>query len=243
MPDSRNKAGLNFKGIQKTTLLDYPDEIACTLFLGGCNFNCSYCYNPDLVLNKETGVSIAEEEVLEFLKERKKFLDGVCITGGEPLLHYPLLLGFLKKVKSLDYKIKIDTNGSFPHPLRKIIEEKVVDYIAMDIKAPLSRYKEIVGRPIDQPNNCWETEIEESVKLIKNSGVDYEFRTTVSSNLKADDFAEIRRWLCGSRRYYLQAVKTNVPLLGSEPAPPGAAYLQTIINDLRSSFGEVGVRG
>jgi pyruvate formate lyase activating enzyme len=200
---------LRFKGLQKTTLLDYPGEVACTFFVGGCDFRCPYCYNPDLVFNRDTGVEISEAEALQFLRERKNFLNGVCLTGGEPLL-YPEVVDFSKEAKNLGYKIKIDTNGYHPDLLKKLIQLKLVDYIAMDIKAPLDRYAEITGVEADLDK------IKESVELIKDSGVDYEFRTTVFSGLRKEDFEEIGKWLSGSKKYCLQAVKTEVPWLDEE---------------------------
>ncbi|MFH1542775.1 MAG: anaerobic ribonucleoside-triphosphate reductase activating protein, partial [bacterium] len=123
---------IEFRGIQKTTLIDYPGEVACTLFLGGCNFRCFYCFNPALVTDPDSQQAIPEDEIIDFLKERENFLDGVCITGGEPLLCGEELVDFLKKVKAMQYKIKLDTNGSLPAVLQQIIDEKLVDYLAMD---------------------------------------------------------------------------------------------------------------
>jgi len=232
--------GLEFKGLQKTTLVDYPGEVACTLFLPGCNFRCGYCYNPDLVLNRETGVRIVEDEALEFLKTRRGFLDGVCVTGGEPLLHWPQLREFLRRTKTLGYKVKLDTNGSFPGPLRGIIEARLVDYLAMDIKAPREKYAQVVKSRVVL------ADIEESVQLIRGSGVDYEFRTTVFSDLSLEDFDQIGRWLSGSRKYCLQPVRVDLPLLDETFAnthqPPALAYLHQIAALLRPHFDEIEVR-
>src|SRR3989339_1974110 len=192
---------LTFKGIQKTTLIDYRNEIACTLFLDKCNFRCSYCYNPDLVLERNLGVSITGKEILQFLEDRKFFLSGVCITGGEPLMHAPDLLEFLRDVKKIGYKIKLDTNGSFPEHLEAIINDGLVDYIAMDIKASLDKYKEVANVPVNIDK------IIKSIKLIKESGILYEFRTTVFSGLNSNDFEEIGKLLSGSSKYYLQQIK------------------------------------
>jgi pyruvate formate lyase activating enzyme len=197
---------LRFKGIRKTTLADYPGEVACTLFTGGCNFRCPYCYNAILVFDQETGTNLSENEVLAFLKERQGLLDGVCVTGGEPLQN-PQIIDFLKKVKALGFKVKIDTNGSYPEILKNVMDLGLADYIAMDIKGPIGKYEEIVGVPIDL------NKIRESVELIKHSNLDYEFRTTVYTGLKPKDFEEIGLWLKGSKKYCLQQIQKNVPHL------------------------------
>ena len=231
---------LRFKGLQKTTLLDYPGEVACTLFVGGCDFRCPYCYNPDLVFNRDTGVEISEAEALQFLRERKNFLNGVCLTGGEPLL-YPEILDFSREAKALGYKVKVDTNGYHPELLQKLIEQKLVDYVAMDIKAPLDRYEEVVRVEVDRE------EIKKSVEIIKGSGIENEFRTTVFSGLNSSDFEKIGRWLSGSKKYCLQAVKLNVRLLdenfAKEHRPIDAEYLHSIAEKIRSYFNKVEVRG
>ncbi len=198
---------ITFRGLQPTPLVDYPDEVACTFFLGGCNFRCPFCYNQDLVLEPEGGPVISEVEALDFLKQRAHFLDGVCLTGGEPLLHYPALLGFLHQAKALGYKIKLDTNGSFPDAVKGLIEAGLVDYFAMDIKATPDKYERLAGGKVDL------AKIKESVRLIKNSGIPYEFRTTVSTLLTAADLEAISQWLGGKERYYLQQLKSDVPLL------------------------------
>lgn len=231
---------LTFKGIQKTTLIDYPDHIACTLFLPKCNFACSYCYNPDLVLNKDLGTDISEEEALEFLKERKGFLEGVCITGGEPMLHYPAIVFFLEEVKKLGYKVKIDTNGSDPRPILQLVKKRLVDYIAMDIKGPLNKYAEITRKPVDPER------IKESIKVIMGSNVDYEFRTTVFSFLTKDDFSEIGKLLSGAKIYYLQAGKADFPLLDKEFCAKEkivtSEYLHEVAELLSPYFDKVKIR-
>lgn len=230
---------MRFKGIQKTTLIDFPGRIACTLFLGGCDFRCAYCYNPDLVLDRETGINLSEEEILSFLKERASFLDGVCVTGGEPFRHQGLL-GFLQKVKNLGYQVKVDTNGFYPQALKEAVASKVVDYLAMDIKASPNKY-DVVVRTIGAF-----TRIEESAKIVKESSISYEFRTTVFSGLTLEDFEAIGRWLLGGRKYCLQTVKTNVPLLdpsfASQNSSPSYEYLQEIASRLTSYFDQVEIR-
>ncbi len=189
--------------LQKLSLIDYPGKVACTIFLFGCNFRCGFCHNPELVLPEKAITGYKEEEVLEFLKIRKKYLDGVCITGGEPLINSDII-EFLDKIKRLGYNIKIDTNGSNPELLKNIIEKKLVDYIALDVKADKNNYDLVIGKSVDLKK------IEESVGLILDSGLDYEFRTTVvrgyhnQKNLK-----EIGEWLfkireSKPRRYVIQ---------------------------------------
>ena len=189
---------LIFKGLQKTTLIDFPGEVACTLFLPKCNFRCPYCYNPKLVFEKDTGQAIPEDEIFDFLEGRKGLLDGVCITGGEPTLH-PELPEFCRKVKEKGFLVKVDTNGSNPEMLKQLIDEKLVDYIAMDIKAPIEKYEEVVGAKVDKEA------IRESVDLIKKSRARYEFRTTVLPKfISQDDLLEMAKWLKGAKLFAIQ---------------------------------------
>lgn len=176
-------------GLQKLTLIDYPGNLACTLFLFGCNFRCGFCHNPELVIPEKAGKSIPEEKILNFLNKRKKYLEGVCITGGEPLLNKKLP-EFLNKIRKLNYKIKIDTNGSNPEMLRKIIKSNLVDYIAMDIKADRENYDILAGTEVNIKN------IGESIKIILNSEINYEFRTTVIKNYHNKKIiGNIGKWL------------------------------------------------
>ena len=163
---------MQIAGLQKLTLIDYSDKIACTIFLFGCNFRCGFCHNPGLVLPDKPEKTYKEKEILDFLKQRKKYLDAVCITGGEPLIN-PDLSELLKKIKELGFLVKLDTNGSNPNELKELICKKLVDYIAMDIKADKNNYNVLAGVNVNI------NRIEESMKIIINSGLDYEFRTTV----------------------------------------------------------------
>lgn len=195
------------KGIQKTSLIDYPPNIVATVFLGYCNFRCPYCQNPDLVLNADKTQNLIEEDVFKFLKGRRIWLDGVCVTGGEPTMHKELP-EFLAKIKELGLKIKLDTNGYFPKMLRELIEKKLVDYIAMDIKAPLDKYDKVASVSIDKEK------IQESVNVIHSSGIDYEFRVTVVKELlEKDDLVRIGEWLKGSGKLFLQHFNSKVPLV------------------------------
>lgn len=178
-------------GLQKTSLLDFPEKIAAIVFTMGCNFRCGYCHNPELI-NGEAKI----EEVFEFLKTRQGKLDGVVITGGEPCLQKDLP-EFIKQVKELGFAVKLDTNGSFPEMLEKVLPD--LDYVAMDIKAPLEKYSQIVNVDVDTSKSL------KSIEILKNGGVDYEFRTTVvKSQLSFEDFEKIGQLIQGAPRYYLQ---------------------------------------
>jgi pyruvate formate lyase activating enzyme len=219
-------------------LIDYPGEVACTLFMSGCNLRCAYCYNPALVKRQPEGFTISEAEIFSFLEERRSFLDGVCITGGEPLLSFHLLFPFLKKLKTYGLKVKLDTNGCFPKELRKLIEAQLIDYIAMDIKASPEKYEGITRTAIKL------AEIKASVSLVKNSGLDYEFRTTVHTGLKREDFEKIARWLEGSKQYFLQSIKVDVPLLEEGFAEKAYAVeeIKTFARVVEKYVNQVGIR-
>lgn len=188
-----------FGGIQRLTLIDYPGTVAATVFAVGCNFSCPFCHNPELVDGKLASLQpkIDQTEILRFFKIREGILEGVCITGGEPTLH-PDLPDFIRELKKMNYKVKLDTNGTNPRVVKKMLDENLLDYIAMDIKAPLEKYKEIVGPKISLEN------IQQSVELTRRAP-NYEFRTTVLPALHSKrDILSIGRWLDGSRAYYLQ---------------------------------------
>ena len=189
---------MKIKGFQKTTLLDFPGKVASTVFTGGCNFRCPFCHNASLVLNPNEVDDIDEEYVLSYLKKRKGILDGVCITGGEPLLQKDIL-SFVEKIKEIGLLIKIDTNGSYFNALKDIINSGCVDYIAMDIKNSFERYAETIGLP-EIPDN-----VKKSIEYIMSSGVDYEFRTTVVKEFHSfEDIENISREIKGAKRYFLQ---------------------------------------
>ncbi len=191
-------------GFNKLTLLDYPEKLAATVFLGHCNFRCPFCHNAGLVLSPDQEPIIPTEEVLGVLKKRKDILDGVCITGGEPTMSAGLP-GFIRKIKELGYHVKLDTNGFHPEMLKSMVTEGLIDYVAMDIKNSPEKYGETVGI-----KNFHLAPIEESVEFLKSEVVDYEFRTTVVKELhKKDDIEKIGTWISGSRRYFLQAYKES----------------------------------
>lgn len=186
-------------GLQKSTLLDYPEKIAAIVFTQGCNFRCGYCHNPELLnANYNTKPFIKERDFFTFLESRQGKLDGVVITGGEPCLQNDLE-NFIIKIKNLGFLVKLDTNGSFPDKLRLLLDKKLIDYVAMDIKAPLNKYHKVTGSLIQKEN------ILKSIELIMNSTIEYEFRTTVvSSQLSFEDFENIATLINGAKRYYLQ---------------------------------------
>ena len=195
-------------GLQKLTLLDYPGTVACTVFTGGCNFRCPFCHNAALVLPELMDKDNQEEKVLSFLKKRQGVLEGVAITGGEPLLHADMP-EFLGKIRELGFKIKLDTNGSFPERLMEIVNAGLVDRVAMDIKNPPELYAKTVGlERLDMEA------IERSKNFLLEGRVDYEFRTTVVKGLhSAESIAAAAKWIEGAREYYLQQFKDSGQLL------------------------------
>lgn len=195
---------MNIKGLQKLTLLDYKGYLAATIFTGGCNFQCPFCHNKDLVMNPEHIDNIQEEELFDFLEARQGKLEAVCITGGEPTLHKDLPL-FLEKLRSLDYKIKLDTNGTNPEVLQELITNRLVDYVAMDIKNSKPKYSTTCGKATLSLRN-----IEKSIVYIMQSPCSYEFRTTVARELHTqDDILSICRWIEGAQAYYLQPYRES----------------------------------
>lgn len=187
-----------FGGFEKCTLIDYPGKMACMVYTIGCNFRCPYCHNPELV-DETVAATVSEEEVLTFLDTRRGLLDGVVITGGEPTIHKDLI-PFIEKVKAKGFLVKLDSNGTSPQVLKDLVSKQLVDYIAMDIKAPLSKYSQTVARPVNQ------MAIQESIDFLKTNTVPYEFRTTVvKSILSEEDVEMIGVEISGADRYFLQA--------------------------------------
>ena len=191
-------------GLQKLTLLDYPGVVACIVFCCGCNFRCPFCHNASLVLGNDAGLELDFAGMLEFLEKRRGILEGVCFTGGEFLLHSEAV-DAAAAAKALGYKVKVDTNGSFPDALSELIASGSVDYIAMDIKNSPQKYAAACGR-----SDVLES-VKASVELLKQRKVDFEFRTTVVGNLhELVDFEDIGKWICGAEKYFLQ------PFAGSD---------------------------
>lgn len=192
-------------GMQKLTLLDYPTKTACMIFTGGCNFNCSYCHNSSLIKNEQTSF-IKEEEVLEYLEKRKKVLDGLVISGGEPTIQVDLK-HFIAKVKQIGLKVKLDTNGYNPKVLQDLINNNLLDYIAMDIKGDFLDYDDICGKKIDSKK------ILESIEIIKKSNIDHEFRTTIIKQYHTIDKIKKIKELVKDSKYYLQNFKISKEVL------------------------------
>lgn len=185
-------------GLQRVSLIDYPGLISAVVFLQGCNFKCSYCHNPELVDPRQFRSCIRENDVLEFLDTRRGKLDAVSITGGEPALQ-DKLPAFIKQIKKMGFAVKMDTNGSQPKVIKNLFAEKLLDFIAMDIKAPLEKYKEIVKAPVKIDS------IKESINLILKAKIPHEFRTTVvESQLGENDILQIGELIAGADHYVLQ---------------------------------------
>ena len=190
-------------GLNRTTLLDYPEHVAATVFTGGCNFRCPFCHNMDLVLG-EVEPALSTEDFFAFLEKRKGILDGVCITGGEPTLQKDLP-DFIRGIRDKGYLVKLDTNGYRPKVLEELLRENLLDYVAMDIKSSVENYPRVTGMA-----DLDVTGIQESVSLLKSAGIPYEFRTTVvKGRHRIDEFDEIGRWLQGAEAYFLQAFREN----------------------------------
>ena len=228
---------MRIDGLQTLTLLDYPGKVACTVFTSGCNMRCPFCHNASLVCG-EVPPFMEKEEFFAFLKKRTGVLDGVCVTGGEPLLQEGLI-SFLLEVKEKGFTTKLDTNGLLHDRLRAVVEAGAVDYVAMDIKNCKARYAETAGVPgLDL------APIEKSVQFLMEGSVDYEFRTTVVKELhNKADFDEIGRWLKGAKRYFLQSFKDSGDILSPGLSPMEKADLLEIRDRLRAEIPGVELRG
>lgn len=227
---------MKISGYNKLTLLDFPEKMACTVFLPNCNFRCPFCHNASLVLSPDTQPSISEEEFLSFLKKRKGVLEGVCITGGEPTLQ-PDLYDFILKIKELGYLVKLDTNGYRPDVLQKLLP--ILDYVAMDIKNSPENYAETVGL-----KNFDMDKIKRSVSLIRESGVPHEFRMTVSPDMQNEkDFESVGEWLKGEEKFFLQQYKDSGDVIDNRFSSPSESFLETAKNILSKTIKNVEIRG
>lgn len=185
-------------GFQKFSLIEYPGKTSAIIFTRGCNFRCPYCHNPELVLPEKYAPEIPLEVIFDFLKTRRGKLDAVCLTGGEPTQHADLIT-VIKRIKDMSFLVKLESNGSRPEVLKAIIDQKLIDYLAMDLKAPLEEYERVAGCQISGAS------IRQSIHLIMDSGVDYEFRTTVIKSLTSkEDLRKIVTSITGAKKYYLQ---------------------------------------
>ncbi len=226
-------------GLQKMTLLDYPGKVACTVFSCGCNFRCPFCHNPELVTGCGSASGMMpEEEIFAFLQKRSGLLEGVCITGGEPLLH-PEMPDVIARIRDLGFQVKLDTNGSFPDRLQEVMEKGLVDYVAMDIKNAPAKYAVTAGSAEALPL------VERSVEILKNGNVPFEFRTTVTGNLhEPADFAAIGRWIRGTERYFLQAFLDSGEVLKQDAGyPVSAAQLQACLAAVQEFVPQAVIRG
>lgn len=201
---------IDIRAVLKSSLIDWPGKICATVFTTKCNFRCGFCHNPELVFETAKEKPIPPADIIKFLESKKDWLDGICITGGEPTLH-PGLAEFCKAVKDAGLGVKLDTNGTMPAILEKLINEKLVDYIAMDIKSSPEKYSKVAGVKVNKDA------IKKSVKLIMDSGIDYEFRTTaVPGYFDEKDAEKVGKWLKGAKRYSLQQFNNQHKMLDEE---------------------------
>lgn len=229
---------MKIQGLQKLTLLDFPERTACTVFTAGCNFRCPFCHNASLVVDIPKEVEISEEEFFSFLDKRLGILDGVCVSGGEPLLQSDIE-AFLSKIKELGYAVKLDTNGSFPDKLRMLVEKGLVDYVAMDIKNCPESYAITAG--IDALNL---EAIQESVAYLKEGHVPYEFRTTVVKNYHfKESFERIGQWIQGSEKYYLQNFVDSGDLIGKKTKGCSEEEMKEFLEVVQKYVPEARLRG
>lgn len=225
-------------GLQKLAMVDYPGKIAATVFTGGCNLRCPFCHNALLVTRLNETPEISQSEVLDFLSSRKKLLDGVVLSGGEPLMQ-PDAADFLRAVRDMGFAVKLDTNGCYPDRLAALLEEGLVDYVAMDIKNCREKYAGTVGIP-----GFDTAPVEESVRLLRDSGVEYEFRTTLVRELhQPQDLVSIGRWLEGAPKYYLQNFEDSGNVIKSGLSGFTALELQDFAALAAPFFGCVSIRG
>ena len=226
------------QGLQKLTLLDYPGHVACTVFTAGCNLRCPFCHNAGLVTHIDKSNSISEDEFFSFLKKRQGILDGVCVSGGEPLL-MPDIIPFIEKIRALGFSVKLDTNGTFFDRLSEIIEKGIVDYVAMDIKNSMEKYPMTAG--------CDSVDIEsvkKSVELLESSKTDHEFRTTVVRELHTeDDMKKIGEWLRGTKKYFLQGFIDSGDLIGQNYSAYSPAEMAKMLDIIRLSVPSASLRG
>lgn len=229
---------MEIHGFQKLTLLDYPEKVAATVFTAGCNLRCPFCHNALLVTRINLADRLDKGEVLAYLKKRKAVLDGVCVTGGEPLLNDDVF-DFLKQLKDLGYAVKLDTNGTFPERLRRAVFGGLIDTVAMDIKNSKERYAETVGvKDFDI------APVEESVEFLKSGAVDFEFRTTVVKELHTEeDMEKIGRWIAGAPRYYLQCFKDSGELISEGFSSPSIEFMENLQKIAMKYIEKVELRG
>ena len=227
---------MNVQGYQKLTLLDYPGRTACTVFTGGCNLRCPFCHNAGLVRTPLAGPNLTDE-VLEYLQKRRGILDGVCVTGGEPLLQ-PDLEHFLRQVKELGYAVKLDTNGTLPGRLEAILATQLVDYVAMDIKSSPDGYPAAAGA------DALVSAVSDSLSILRDSGIPYELRTTAVRGIHTEaDFAAIGRWLGDVPAYFIQRFVDSGQLLGSGFSAFSDEEMEHLLATVREHVPSAKLRG
>lgn len=229
---------MNIGGFQKLTLLDYPGKVACTVFTVGCQLRCPFCHNASLVTHIDPSAVIDEEAVISYLQKRKGVLDGVCVTGGEPLLQKDLP-SFLRKIKELGLSVKLDTNGVAPERLREILGEGLVDYVAMDVKSDFEHYAETVGIP-----DFDVTPVKESIRLLMNGEIDYEFRTTVVAQLHTEErLTALAKAIKGTPRWFLQSFVDSGDLIQSGLSAMPETQLCDIAKKIAYFVPSIQIRG
>ena len=220
---------MKINGFQKLTLLDFPGRVACIIFTAGCNFRCPFCHNASLVTHIDNTNTFSEDEILDYLKKRAGIIDGVCITGGEPLLQ-PDLEEFIIKIKNLGLAVKLDTNGSSPEKLISLVEKGLLDYVAMDIKNCKDKYSLTAGVDINI------SDIEKSVSFLLENHVPYEFRTTVVDGMHTpEDSVSIASWISGAEKYFLQNFVDSGDILGEKMAPLSQNELENLLKTAQNS--------
>ena len=237
-------ATLPICGLNKTTLLDYPEHVAATIFLGGCNFRCPFCHNSELISDYGAYISYSEQDILSHLIKRKNILSGVCITGGEPTIH-PSLPTFIKDIKNLGYQIKLDTNGTNPEMLNLLIKNQLIDYVAMDIKADINHYALLCGFEADSFvfRSMFE-KILASISILQNSNIDYEFRTTYIRELHdLTQVENICHWLNNSMAYYIQNFELSDHVITTDLTSFSDTTLKEFATICTDHFKKVGIRG
>lgn len=227
------------KGFAKLTLLDYPGRVACTVFTGGCNFKCPFCHNASLAVRAGSLPNIPEDEIFDLLRRRKGVLDGVCITGGEPLLYGDELTEFIKKIRELGYAVKLDTNGSFPDRLKALIDGGLLDMVAMDIKNSPEKYAKTAG-----VGNLDISPVLRSIDILKEGKIKYEFRTTVVKELhETADFHAIGELIKGAPAYFLQGFIDSGDLIGDGMSAPSKEDMESYLSVVRSYVPKSEIRG
>ena len=229
---------MNIQGLLKLSLLDYPGTVACTLFTGGCNFRCPFCHNASLVLPEQFTEPISENDFFSFLKKRKSVIDGVCISGGEPLMQKDIL-SFISEIKKIGYKIKLDTNGSFPEKLKELVCDGLIDYVAMDIKNSPEKYSVTAGY-----NTLDFSSINESINFLLSGKIPYEFRTTAVRELHNEEsFKGIAKLISGEENYFIQNFVDSGNLIKSGYSGFTPQELSSFAEIVRPTVKNISLRG